>query len=280
MALAPETVFSIMKNINTARRFIDRDSVAAHAYLREIMRYPLLTADEERQLSKRIQQGDRLALDRLVCANLRFVVSVANQYQGKTLTLMDLIDEGNIGLMRAAGTYGAQNEARFVTYASPFVHEAIQLALTEKDGMFNRGTKGFQHDTWVRQFVRHYEHEHEYPPSARDVSDGTGLPLHEVVSILYNTAEPKDIDDHDQTGGESIEQSIDHEDYCRQVNAYLSLLTPTERLIVEHQYGLNGRPQLELHKLALHIDLSYSQVRKLSSSAMKKMKELAQSDQK
>lgn len=262
-----------MKDFNNACTFTDRESDAARIYLREIMHFPLLTAEEERELVKQRDEGDERAAERLVQSNLRFVVSVAKQYHGKTLSLMDLIEEGNIGLMRAARLFKADKEVRFITFARHLINEDIKKALGEKDRMIGSLVKGVRHESEVRRFVGRYEQLYEHLPSAQEVVEATGLPREEVVTILYSTDSVKDLDTHDRTGGDEPQRFIDHEDDCQRVASFLSLLSPTERRVIEHQYGLNGRRELSLQETALEMDISYSRARKLSSAAMKRMRE-------
>lgn len=266
-----------MKNTNTRRASSVHEPDAMHAYMREIKRYPLLTAEEERELSEHIQKGDRQALEKLICSNLRFVTWMARQFYPKTLTLMDLVEEGNIGLIHAASTYRYVEGARFASYAREHIRSAICLALSEKDSMLTRHDRGFRYDTQVRRYVRQVEQCECRQPSAEEVAEATHLPLQDVVTILYSTTHTKDIDDVDACNDrEAVEQSIDHEDDCFRAAQYLSALDDEERLITEHLYGLGDRKQLDAKELATHLDIPYSRVRKVAATAMKKMAEMAE----
>lgn len=265
-----------MKNINTKSvANVDYTDVT-QSYSREIERYPLLTAEEERELTERIQHGDRQALERLICSNLRLVAWIARQYYPRSLSRMDLIQEGNLALTIAASGYRGVNGTRFATYARTFVERAIRLALSLKDTLIKRQEKSFRYDTIVRHYVREVEQRECRQPSAEEVAEATGISLANVVTVLYNTCIAKDVENYDRMDDDEYVDPIDAEEDIRLVAELLSVLDDDERLVTEHLYGLNGRKLLAPKQIAEELDIAYSRVRKLSSSAMKKMVEMAE----
>lgn len=278
-----------MKNLNIACTFTDRESEAARIYLREIMHFPLTTKEEECELVKRIHEGDDTAVQRLVEGNLRFVVSVAKQYHGETLSLMDLVQEGNMGLMHAARHFGGENGASFITYAKPFVHEAIQLALSQKNEMVRRPLRTFRKESAVRQFVSRYEQEHCQQPSAKEVAEATGMDEHDVVSILYRLTTFKSLDspsasgsrgdDDERSAEESLKiishsmptavQTIDHKELAEALDEVLGQLNENERTLLQLYYGLGEREPTDMAEIASRLGIGLQWAYKLYDRALR-----------
>lgn len=276
-----------MKNTYIKCSFSDLESEAARLYMRDIMRLPQLSAEEEQELAKTIAEetdnrSRAAARERLVTGNLRFVVSTAKQYRGQTLTLLDLVQEGNIGMIRAAGSYTGQNGARFVTYARPFVHEAIRMALSEKDQMMSRTCRAMRHESLVRREQEHFLHRFERQPTALELSELTGLDERDVVSILYRTTTTRSTDQSDVEAlhiADHVDpdagKNVDLEQLRQTLHRSLRLLTPSERELMHLIYGLDGKGALTLQEAALRLDTAYSHVRKLHSTALRKLRQVA-----
>lgn len=263
-----------MKNINT-RSVADVDYTdVTQNYSREVDRYPVLSADEERELTERIQQGDQKALDALITSNLRLVIWIAHKYYPKSLTQMDLIQEGNIGLTIAASRFRGTNGARFASYARMYVESAIRLALSQYDTLIKRPDRSFRYDTIVKRYVREVEQRECRQPSAEEVAEATGVPMVDVVTVLYNTCTAKDVENYDTMDDDEYVEPIDADEDLRLAAELLSVLNDDERTVTEHLYGLNNRKLLSRQQTADELGIAYSRVRKLSSSAIKKMQNL------
>src|SRR5438105_12696823 len=173
-----------MRQLKIATQITNRDSQAVEKYLQEISKIPMITPEEETTLAQRIKMGDQRALDKLVQANLRFVVSVAKQYQHQGLSLSDLINEGNLGLIKAAQRFDETKGFKFISYAVWWIRQSILQALAEqarivrlplnKVGLTNRIQKAFSQ----------LEQEFEREPSAEELAEVLGMELEEVTSSL------------------------------------------------------------------------------------------------
>lgn len=160
-----------MRQLKITNSITSRGSQSLEDYLNDISKQPLLTAEEEVKLAQRIRNDDRKALERLVCANLRFVVSVAKQYQNQGLTLPDLINEGNIGLIKAAEKFDETRGFKFISYAVWWIRQSILQALAEQSRMVRLPLNQVSAVSRINKLIMKFEQEHERKPSAYELSE-------------------------------------------------------------------------------------------------------------
>ena len=165
-----------MRQLKISKSITNRENASLDKYLQEIGREPLITVDEEVELAQRIRQGDRAALDRLTRANLRFVVSVAKQYQNQGLGLSDLINEGNLGLIKAAEKFDETRGFKFISYAVWWIRQSILQALAEQSRMVHLPLNQVGMLNKISKAVARFEQEHERRPSAEELAEELDIP--------------------------------------------------------------------------------------------------------
>jgi len=262
-----------------------REDPSLQYYLRTIGKTKLLTKDQEYALARRIRQGDREALDLLVNANLRFVVSVAKRYLNKGLSFMDLIAEGNIGLITAANRFDERREFRFISYAVWWIRQAIQKAIAEQTNTVRLPVNRTQQAQKMRRLVLDMEQEYQRTVKDEEVAEVLDLDLgkmrqiraasRRLVSIdenLYDNDAPltETLSDPDEI---SPEQAYVQEELEREVAVALDLLVPRERLILTHYYGLNKDDPWSLEAIGQEMGLSRERVRQIRNIALEKIRQ-------
>jgi len=160
-----------MRPLSISKQITARDTLSLNKYLGDISRIPMITEEEEVDLAVRIRQGDNMALERLVLANLRFVVSVAKQYQSRGLNLHDLINEGNVGLVRAASKFDETRGFKFISYAVWWIRQGIIQALTEKSRMVRLPLNKINVINKINNVSSHFEQMHQRLPTAEEISE-------------------------------------------------------------------------------------------------------------
>ena len=173
-----------MRQLKISKSITNRESQSVEKYLQEIGRVELITAEEEVELAKRIKKGDQLALERLVNANLRFVVSVAKQYQNQGLTLNDLINEGNVGLVKAAQKFDETRGFKFISYAVWWIRQSIMQALAEQSRLVRLPLNKVGSLSKIRKALIHLEQEYDREPSVEELSIYLGIPQREIEQTL------------------------------------------------------------------------------------------------
>src|SRR5919205_1670586 len=173
-----------MRQLKIATQITNRDSQAVEKYLQEISKIPMITPEEEVQLAIRIKQGDQTALEKLVQANLRFVVSVAKQYQHQGLSLSDLINEGNLGLIKAAQRFDETKGFKFISYAVWWIRQSILQSLAEQARIVRLPLNKVGLSTRVQKAFNQLEQEFEREPSAEELADLLQMDIEEVTSTL------------------------------------------------------------------------------------------------
>lgn len=273
-----------MKNIQFTCSMTDCESAAARLYLREIMHYPLLNEAEEYELSILIQKGDMKALNHLVTSNLRFVVSVAKHYYAQTLSLMDLVQEGNLGLMRAARLFKAGQGVRFMSYAVWHIREAIISAMAAKDSMLHRPKTQLRSQGVLLRFVQHFEQLYHRQPTTAEIAEGTGIAEYDCVSILDNTVNCASLDE--RIGYEehadaqccqycqpSAVRSIDNDQLAETLRTALNGLNDQQHFVLASLYGVDGHPERTVDELAEELCLSPHRIREVARKALREIRE-------
>ncbi len=275
-----------MRQLKITNKITTRESLALDKYLTDIGRIQLLTPEEEAELARRIREGDNEALDKLTKANLRFVVSVAKQYQNQGLSLSDLINEGNVGLIKAARRFDETKGFKFISYAVWWIRQSILQAIVEysrivrlplnKVGSYNKVNAAFT------SFVQEFERE----PSIDELADLLNMSPKEVSNVLRGnirhvsvdaplSGEESDAtmldliegDDNVQPDFHLIDQSLKEE-----VQQGLSILTPREMEVLSAYYGLNGYKALTLEEIGELYGLTRERVRQIKERAIRRLR--------
>lgn len=281
-----------MRQLKIEQRFTSRESLALEKYLTDIGRLELLTPEEEAELAGKIKQGDDLALEKLAKANLRFVVSVAKQYQNQGLTLNDLINEGNLGLIKAARRFDETKGFKFISYAVWWIRQSILQAIVDNSRMVRLPNSKASGYNKINDAYRSFVQEFERDPTVEELAELLGLSEREVQDVLNGTnrhvsidapvMEGEDITMSDTISDESnnpekdlILESLEHE-----VNHTLKLLSERESAVIKAFYGLGTFAQpMDMEEIAGMLDLSKERTRQIRDKAISKLKRIYNRDE-
>ena len=273
-----------MRQLKITNSITSRGSQSLEDYLNDISKQPLLTAEEEVKLAQRIHNDDREALERLVCDNLRFVVSVAKQYQNQGLTLPDLINEGNIGLIKAAEKFDETRGFKFISYAVWWIRQSILQALAEQSRMVRLPLNQVSAVSRINKLIMKFEQEHERKPSAYELSELIDETPEKIRDSLRANGRPMSMDaplgDGDDstllevisddnmpsTDGRMIDTSL-----ATEIDRMLDTLDEREKTIVEMCFGINNR-EMTLDEISEKFGLSRERVRQIREKALLKLR--------
>lgn len=281
-----------MRQLKITKQVTNRETASLDKYLQEIGRVDLISAEEEVELAKRIQAGDKAALERLTKANLRFVVSVAKQYQNQGLTLPDLINEGNIGLIKAAKRFDEKRGFKFISYAVWWIRQSILQALAEQARIVRLPLNKIGTINKINRAFSELEQQLERPPSAVELADFLDCSLAEVKQSLQNNGRHVSMDAPLVEGDESAssmydvlpnddmpgpEKNLMVDSLRREIERSLSTLTAREGDVVRSYFGLSGMPQMTLEEIAVKFDLTRERVRQIKEKAIRRLKHTSRS---
>jgi RNA polymerase primary sigma factor len=265
--------------------YAPREQRVLDQYLKEISQIPLLEADEEVELARRIRLGDETALDQLTRANLRFVVSVAKKYQGHGLTLTDLINEGNYGLMIAARRFDETRGFKFISYAIWWIRQAIFNAITGQGRLVRLPHNRANTISRMRKSRARLYQLHERPPSAEEIAEDIGVTVDEVLMGMQYAAQHVsmdapvgDEDDHTlldvmaDGGGESPDEPLVENSVRVEIENALNRLKPREAEIVRLYYGIGLEKSLTLDEISERVGISAERVRQLKERALRRLR--------
>ena len=271
-----------MRQLKITKSITNRESQSLEKYLQEIGKVELITPEEEVKLAERIKQGDQRALDRLTKANLRFVVSVAKQYQNQGLSLPDLINEGNLGLIKAAQRFDETRGFKFISYAVWWIRQSILQALAEqsrivrlplnKVGLTNRINKAFSQ----------LEQEFEREPSAEELAEMLELEIEEVSSTLGISSRHVSMDSPLSDGEENTlmdvmenpnaiatDEELDHNESLRtEITRSLKTLTERQQDVIKYFFGIGVDHPLSLEDIGERFNLTRERVRQIKDKAI------------
>jgi RNA polymerase primary sigma factor len=272
-----------------SKRFRDEEQ-SLDLYLREIGETPLITADEEVELAKRIRRGDHLALEKLTKANLRFVVSVAKQYQNQGLSLADLINEGNIGLIKAAKRFDETRGFKFISYAVWWIRQAILQALAEQSRIVRLPLNRVGTLHKIGKISSNLEQEFGREPSADEIAHELELPEKEVADTLkisnshlsldapFSTSEDNSlIDILEDELQPSPDESLLDESLRVEIEKALDTLTPREAEVINLYFGLTHEKPLTLEEIGARFSLTRERVRQIKEKAIKRLRHASRS---
>lgn len=280
-----------MYQLKIAPSITNREGEALERYLQDIGRAEMISPDEEVELSMRIQRGDHAALARLVRANLRFVVSVAKQYQSKGLGLIDIINEGNVGLIKAAQRFDPTRGFKFISYAVWWIRQSILQAITEKSRLVRLPSNQEGLMSKVKRYRNHFIQEHQREPNSHEIATALDIEEEKVIVILDTSTRPISMDapisENDDTAiidliastdnKEATDSELENQSLSRQLDIALSQLPEREQNIIRMSFGIAG-PERTLDEIAQHIGLSKERVRQLKEKAIRTL-QLPQSKQ-
>ena len=281
-----------MRQLKITKQVTNRETASLDKYLQEIGRVDLITAEEEVELARRIKQGDQLALEKLTKANLRFVVSVSKQYQNQGLSLPDLINEGNLGLIKAAQRFDETRGFKFISYAVWWIRQSILQALAEQSRIVRLPLNKIVSINKINKAFAKLEQEYERPPTAAELAEVLEMTLDEVKQSLKNAgrhvsmdAPLKDGDDSSstmydvlQTGeSPSPDTELMTESLRKEIERSLRTLTTREADVIRLYFGLNGEHPMTLEEIGERFDLTRERVRQIKEKAIRRLKHTSRS---
>lgn len=283
-----------MRQLKITKQVTNREHASLDKYLQEIGRVDLLSAEEEVELAKRIKQGDHSALERLTKANLRFVVSVSKQYQNQGLSLPDLINEGNLGLIKAAQRFDETRGFKFISYAVWWIRQSILQALAEQARIVRLPLNKIGNINKINKAFSALEQEFERPPTASELAEVLELTLEEVKLSLSQTGRHVSMDApisstdesssnmHDLMSNRDLPRPDDHLidiSLKEEVKRCMHALTARECDVVKLYYGIEMESGHTLEEIGNMFDLTRERVRQIKVKALRRMKHASRSEE-
>lgn len=273
-----------MRQLKISKSITNRESASLDKYLQEIGHEELLTTDEEVELAQRIRKGDKRALERLTKANLRFVVSVAKQYQNQGLSLPDLINEGNVGLIKAAEKFDETRGFKFISYAVWWIRQSILQAIAEQSRLVRLPLNQVGSVNKIARELSRFEQEHERKPSVDEIAERVDLPEDKIadamkansrhVSMDAPIADGEDSSMIDFLAGDSsnTDRGLAIESLKAEVSRILKLLTDKEQKVVRAFFGIDGSPEMTLDEIGEKYNLTRERVRQIKEKALRRLR--------
>ena len=273
-----------MRQLKITKSITNRESASLDKYLQEIGHEELLSVEEEVELAGRIRKGDRKALEKLTKANLRFVVSVAKQYQNQGLSLPDLINEGNLGLIKAAEKFDETRGFKFISYAVWWIRQSILQAIAEQSRIVRLPLNQVGSVNKINRALNKFEQEHERRPSVDEIAETTDLPEDKIADAMNANTRHVSVDapfvdgednslldilannDAPMADNELVKQSLQTE-----ISRALQLLNERERNIIEAFFGIN-QPELTLEEIGNKYGLTRERVRQIKEKAIRRLR--------
>ncbi|MCE1202132.1 MAG: sigma-70 family RNA polymerase sigma factor [Bacteroidia bacterium] len=279
-----------MRQLKITKQVTNRETASLDKYLQEIGKVELITAEEEVELARRIKQGDRAALEKLTKANLRFVVSVSKQYQNQGLSLPDLINEGNLGLIKAAQRFDETRGFKFISYAVWWIRQSILQALAEQSRIVRLPLNKIGSINKINKAYAKLEQEFEREPNSEEIAEMLEITETEVKESLKNAGRHISMDaplvqDEDNTmydvlrSEESVtpETELLYESLRKEIDRAISTLTQREADVIRLYFGLNGSHPMTLEEIGEKFDLTRERVRQIKEKAIRRLKHTSRS---
>ena len=279
-----------MRQLKITKQVTNRETASLDKYLQEIGKVDLITAEEEVELAQKIRAGDTNALDKLTKANLRFVVSVAKQYQNQGLTLPDLINEGNLGLIKAAKRFDETRGFKFISYAVWWIRQSILQALAEQSRIVKLPLNKIGSINKINKMYAFLEQANERVPSAEEIAKELDMTVSDVKESMKNSGrhvsmdaplvEGEDSNLYDVLrSGESPnpDKNLLHESLRTEIERALETLTPREADVVRLYFGLGEKHAMTLEEIGETFDLTRERVRQIKEKAIRRLKHTSRS---
>jgi RNA polymerase primary sigma factor len=279
-----------MRQLKISKQITNRESQSLDKYLQEIGKVSLVSIDEEVELAQRIREGDQMALEKLTKANLRFVVSVSKQYQNQGLTLGDLINEGNLGLIKAAKRFDETKGFKFISYAVWWIRQSILQALAEQSRIVRLPLNRVGSLNKISRSFSELEQKFEREPSPDEIAEQLELSTSEVVDTLKISGrhvsmdapfvqgeENRLLDVMEDEGSETPDAALLQDSLRKEVQRALSTLTMREADVVTLHFGLNGHTALTLEEIGEKFTLTRERVRQIKEKAIRRLKHTSRS---
>src|SRR5690554_3335573 len=275
-----------MRQLKISKSITNRKTISLDRYLQEISKEDLITAEEEVELARRIKQGDAVALEKLTKANLRFVVSVSKQYQNQGLSLPDLINEGNLGLIKAAQRFDETRGFKFISYAVWWIRQSILQALAEQSRIVRLPLNKIGTINKVRKTFNELEQKFEREPLEHEIAECLEMNLGDIKASMKNNRRHISMDapissDEDSSNMYELicnEDSLDpdkqlvHQSLCEEIERLLKALPSREAEVVRLFFGLNNRTPLSLEEIGQQFNLTRERVRQIKENAVRRLK--------
>ncbi|MBR4731039.1 MAG: RNA polymerase sigma factor RpoD/SigA [Prevotella sp.] len=273
-----------MRQLKITKSITNRESEALDKYLQEIGKEEMISVEEEVELAQRIRKGDRKALERLTKANLRFVVSVAKQYQNQGLSLPDLINEGNLGLIKAAEKFDETRGFKFISYAVWWIRQSILQAIAEQSRIVRLPLNQVGSVNKINKVLSKFEQENERRPSVEEISEKLDLPEEKIdeamsVNSRHVSVDAPFIDGEDNSlldvlindDAPMADKTLVMESLKAEINNALKMLNERERNVIEAFYGIN-QPELTLEEIGSKYNLTRERVRQIKEKAIRRLR--------
>ncbi|RGH44241.1 RNA polymerase sigma factor RpoD/SigA [Prevotella sp. AM42-24] len=273
-----------MRQLKISKSITNRESASLDKYLQEIGHEELLSVDEEVELAQKIKKGDRRALERLTRANLRFVVSVAKQYQNQGLSLPDLINEGNVGLIKAAEKFDETRGFKFISYAVWWIRQSILQAIAEQSRIVRLPLNQVGSVNKINREFNKFEQEHERRPSVNEIADRIDLPEDKIEEAMkannrHVSMDAPFVDGEDNSLLDVLadndmpmaDKALVQESLRKEIDRAIELLNDREQKVVRAFFGI-GSPEMTLEEIGEKYNLTRERVRQIKEKAIRRLR--------
>ncbi|WP_396633315.1 RNA polymerase sigma factor RpoD/SigA [Maribacter sp. R86514] len=274
-----------MRQLKITKQITNRDAKSLEKYFQEISKIDLITADEEVELARKIREGDQQALDKLVSANLRFVVSAAKQYQNRGLRLTDLINEGNLGLVKAAKRFDETRGFKFISYAVWWIRQSILQALSNSSRMIRIPQNKIAVNSKIYQVYSTLEQENERPPSPAEIAKELDMSVSKVNSSMKNSGKSISLDAPFKEGESSSlynvlesttlnspDKEVMAESLETDINQVLNKIPERQGDVLRLYFGLGKQPAMSLVEIGEVFDVTRERVRQIKDKGLKSLR--------
>ncbi|HOS47579.1 MAG TPA: RNA polymerase sigma factor RpoD/SigA [Bacteroidia bacterium] len=275
-----------MRQLKITQSITNRESASLEKYLQDIGKEAMVTPQEEVELAQKIRNGDRVALDKLTRANLRFVVSVAKQYQNQGLSLPDLINEGNLGLIKAAQRFDETKGFKFISYAVWWIRQSILQAIAEQSRLVRLPLNQIGAINKVKKALSRLEQDYQREPSPEEISEAVELTRDQVSDVLRVSSRPVSMDapfDNNEENNTLLDvltnndmpntdSSLLDESLTEDINRSLSTLSKRESEVIKMFFGIGTRHNMSLDEIGMQLSLTRERVRQIKETALRRLK--------
>jgi len=279
-----------MRQLKITKQITNRDTKSLEKYFQEISKIDLITAEEEVELAIRIRKGDEKALEKLVNANLRFVVSAAKQYQNRGLTLSDLINEGNLGLVKAAKRFDETRGFKFISYAVWWIRQSIIQAIATRGKTIRLPQNKIATKRKIYKVFAGLEQKFQRPPSAKEIADELDITEDQVATVMKNSGYSLSLDaplKEEETStlknilvskdSTSPDKEMMQESLSSDINDVLQTIPPRQRDVIQLYYGLGNQPAMSLAQISEVFDITKERVRQIRERGLRALRNKSRS---